>query len=136
MSQVTELGTTLASILKGLAVAATTMAAGLITVLMLTSVAERRVEIGVRRTVGAARARVLRQFLGETVVVTTAGGVIGIGAAIAGAIAAGRWQHLPTAIDWRLVLIDLGLSIGFGVVVGLYPAWSAARVDPIRAVRS
>lgn len=136
MSQVTELGSTLASILKGLAVAATLMAAALITALMLASVTERRVEIGVRRTVGAARNRVLRQFVGETVVVTTAGGIVGIGAAIAGAAAAGAWQHLPTAIDWRLVLFNLALSVGFGVVVGLYPAWSAARVDPIRAVRS
>jgi putative ABC transport system permease protein len=136
MSQVTELGSTLGAILKGLAVAATIMAAALITALMLTSVTERRVEIGVRRTVGAARGQVLRQFVGETVVVTTAGGLIGVGAAVAGAAAAGWWQHLPMAIDWRLVAANLGLSIGFGVVVGLYPAWSAARVDPIRAVRS
>lgn len=136
MSQVTQLGTTLGAILKGLAAAATIMAAVLITALMLTSVAERRVEIGVRRTVGAARGRVLRQFVGETVIVTTAGGIIGVGAAVAGASAAAAWQHLPMAIDWRLVAVDLGLSVAFGVVVGLYPAWSAARVDPIRAVRS
>ncbi len=136
MSQVTQLGTTLGAILKGLAAAAAIMAAVLITALMLTSVAERRVEIGVRRTVGAARGRVLRQFVGETVIVTTAGGIIGVGAAVAGASAAAAWQHLPMAIDWRLVAVDLGLSVAFGVVVGLYPAWSAARVDPIRAVRS
>lgn len=135
MSQVTELGSTFGAILKGLGVAATVMAAALITALMLTSVAERRVEIGVRRAVGAARGSVLRQFVGETVTVTTAGGLIGVGAAVAGASAAAWWQHLPMNIDWRLVVIDLGLSVAFGIVVGLYPAWRAAQVDPIRALR-
>jgi putative ABC transport system permease protein len=103
--------------------------------IMLVSVTERTREIGLRMAVGARGSDVLTQFLVEAVVMSLAGGVIGVAAGFAGGMA------LELATGWAIVvspgtvLLALGFSFGVGVFFGLYPARRAAALDPIEALR-
>ncbi len=103
--------------------------------IMLASVTERTREIGVRRAIGARRSQIISQFLIETVVLSTVGGVIGIsvGAFIPWSIS--RFAGMPTIVTmWSLVL-SLGISMTIGIIFGIYPAMRAAKLDPIVALR-
>jgi len=103
--------------------------------IMLASVTERTREIGIRRAIGARRSQIVGQFLIETVVLSTVGGVIGIsiGAFIPWSIS--RFAGMPTVVTlWSLVL-SLGISMSIGIIFGIYPAMRAARLDPIVALR-
>ncbi|MBU6372453.1 MAG: ABC transporter permease [Alphaproteobacteria bacterium] len=103
--------------------------------IMLVSVTERTREIGLRKALGARKGDILRQFGLEAVVLSCAGGVVGL---VIGSLAA--WG-LTTAIDLPLLLgldtglIALGFSAAVGVIFGAYPAWRAAQLDPIEALR-
>ncbi len=108
--------------------------------IMLVTVTERTREIGVRRAIGATPAQVMTQFLLEAGLIALAGGAIGvlggIGlswlAAFALTKAVGAWQlHVET---WSIAL-GLGLSLSTGIAFGLFPAWRAARLDPVEALR-
>ncbi|CAN91163.1 hypothetical protein sce1006 [Sorangium cellulosum So ce56] len=109
--------------------------------IMLVTVTERTREIGIRRAVGASPRAILLQFLCEAAAVSLLGGVLGVlsGLALswlASALLArmvGRWAFQVE--PWSLFL-GLGLSVTIGVVFGFYPAWRAARLDPIEALRS
>jgi putative ABC transport system permease protein len=103
--------------------------------IMLVSVTERTREIGVRMAVGARSWHILGQFLGEALVLSLAGGAIGIalGLLIAGQLAA-RF-HMPSAIHWDVIALAVGFSAAVGVIFGLYPARKASRLDPIDALR-
>lgn len=136
MEQVEEVDTTLSSVLVGIAVIATLIGGVVIMSLMLIAVSERRREIGVRRAVGATRGDVLRQFLVEAALISALGGVVGVLLGVAGATVAAYQQQLPPAFLWGAMAGAVGLATLIGLVFGLQPAWRAANVDPIQALRS
>ena len=136
MAQVTRAGSTLARILIGVAAMALLIGAIVIMSLMSIAVAERRKEIGVRRSVGADRASIIFQFLLEAVLVSFSGGILGVLIGFGGMQLVARVQRLPLVIVWTTVLSAIVLSLLVGVIAGIYPAWKASRVDPIQALRS
>jgi putative ABC transport system permease protein len=108
--------------------------------IMLATVTERTREIGVRRALGAKRRDITMQFLIEAIVQTTAGalfGVIaGVGIAFLVPLVATLFNaHLPAKLNEFSFFLSLGVAIAVGTIFGLYPAWRAARLDPIEALR-
>lgn len=136
MARVTQAGGTLTKILTGTAILALFIGGLVIMGLMSIAVSERRKEIGVRRSVGAARTDIVAQFLAEAAIVALVGGIVGVAFGVAGMQVASRIQKLPQAIVWQPFVLAILLSIFIGVVFGTYPAWKASRVDPIQALRS
>jgi putative ABC transport system permease protein len=103
--------------------------------IMLASVAERTREVGIRRAVGASQRDIAAQFLVEASLLTGVGGVIG---AALGLVAAGLIQAVagwPTAVSASMLLAALLTAIGVGVGFGSYPAWQAAQLQPMEALR-
>lgn len=114
--------------------------------IMLATVTERTREIGIRRALGAKQKDIVMQFLVEAVVQTTVGGLCG---AVIGILAVfaipGVWEairpwfeseaRLPASLHVRSIFLSVGVSILVGMVFGLYPAWRAAKLDPIEALR-
>jgi len=103
--------------------------------IMLASVTERTREIGIRRAIGAKRKQIIFQFLIETVVLSTIGGVIGLGLGILIPTLITYFAKMPTVITTASILLPLFISVAVGIIFGLYPAASAAKVDPIIALR-
>jgi putative ABC transport system permease protein len=103
--------------------------------IMLVSVTERTREIGIRLAVGARQADVMTQFLIESVVISSLGGVIGIVIGAAGSLILGHVTGWSTAIPPSAIAIAVGFSAAVGVFFGLYPARQASRLDPIQALR-
>jgi len=103
---------------------------------MLISVRERTPEIGLRRALGATRGDVRVQFLMESALLAGAGGVLGVVAGVAAALAVSRLGYWPTVISWPAALAGLAFSVGVGLVFGIYPAVRAAALEPIEALRS
>jgi putative ABC transport system permease protein len=102
--------------------------------IMLVSVTERTKEIGIRKAVGATQADILIQFLIEALVLTAIGGGLGL---LLGEIASllMNWlSPLPAYVPLWTVLVGIGVSGAIGVLSGLYPAWKAARLDPVVAL--
>jgi putative ABC transport system permease protein len=103
--------------------------------IMLANVMQRTKEIGIRRAVGASRKDILWQFLTEAVIVSVAGGLIGIalGAGISGTVTLyAKWK---TVISIRAVLLAFFISAGVGIIFGIYPARRSAELDPVEALR-
>jgi len=103
--------------------------------IMLVAVTERTKEIGIRKSLGARQRDILRQFLFESATLSAIGGLIGlIIAELAGFIITAVF--FPTKIPLWTAALAIGVSGGVGAVAGLYPAWKAARLDPIEALRA
>lgn len=136
LKQITDVGTTLGTVMNGVAWIATLIGGVVIMALMLVGVSERRREIGVRRAVGATRGDIRSQFLVEAAVISGFGGLLGIVLGAGGATLAAVLQKLPPAWMWSTILLAAVMSVVVGLVFGLLPAWRAAQVDPIEALRS
>jgi putative ABC transport system permease protein len=104
--------------------------------LMLISVSERRKEIGLRRSVGASRQDILVQFILEAALISSFGGLVGIALGLGGTNLVARIQHLPPIFALQALEWTAGLSVGLGLVFGIYPAWRATQVDPVKALRT
>jgi putative ABC transport system permease protein len=103
--------------------------------IMLASVTERTREIGIRRAIGAKRKQIILQFLIEAVVLSCVGGILGLAVGVAIPFFITWFAKMPTVITLPGILLPLGVSLGIGIVFGLYPAARAAKVDPIVALR-
>jgi putative ABC transport system permease protein len=103
--------------------------------IMLVSVTERTREIGLRMAVGARARDVLRQFLIEAVLLSVLGGAVGVALGTFGARAIANNLHWPTHISTSAIWIAFGVSAAIGITFGYYPAFRAARLDPIDALR-
>jgi len=104
--------------------------------IMLVSVTERTKEIGIRKSIGARRIDILKQFLAESTLLSLCGGAIGIGIAWLIAKLVAVLFSIPTALPMVAVTMALAVSASVGLVSGVYPAWRAARLDPIEALRA
>ncbi len=103
--------------------------------IMLASVTERTREIGIRRAIGARRSQIIGQFLTETIVLVVVGGLIGVGLGVLIPEVIEKFARMPTVVTAWSVLSSLGISAAVGIVFGLYPAYRAAMLDPIIALR-
>lgn len=103
--------------------------------IMLVSVTERTREIGLRMAIGARRSDVLTQFALESVALSLLGGLIGLILGVGGALVMSRFGDWPAAIPAWAAPLAIGFSTFVGVVFGAYPAWRAAQLDPIEALR-
>lgn len=103
--------------------------------IMLASVTERTKEIGIRRAIGAKRKQIIGQFLIETVVLSVTGGLIGIGIGLLIPWLITVFAQMPTAVTMWSVMLSVVISVGIGIVFGMYPAMRAANLDPIVALR-
>ena len=103
--------------------------------IMLASVTERTREIGIRRALGAKRWDITYQFLVETILLSSVGGLLGVALGISLPLIVSRVAHLETEISFWAVGISFSISVGIGVIFGLYPARRAAMMDPIQALR-
>lgn len=103
--------------------------------IMLATVTERTREIGIRRAIGAKRSDIVAQFLMETMVLSTTGGILGIFVGIAIPLVVTSYSEIETALSVWPIVLAFGISLLAGVVFGVYPARRAAMLDPIEALR-
>ncbi|MCB9876384.1 MAG: ABC transporter permease [Planctomycetes bacterium] len=102
---------------------------------MLATVTERTREIGIRRALGAKKKHIIQQFLVEAGVLSALGGVVGVGIGIALPHLITAWFGQKTITLPQHVLLAFGISAAVGVAFGIYPAWRAANMDPVEALR-
>ena len=103
--------------------------------IVLATVLERTREIGIRRSIGARRFDIVRQFLTESVLISVAGGLLGIGFGFFLAWLIARTAEWKTIVTSASVVIAFGVSVAVGVIFGIYPAMKASRINPIDALR-
>jgi putative ABC transport system permease protein len=103
--------------------------------IMTISVTERTREIGLRKALGARRQEILFQFLAEAAVLTSLGGILGIAIGSAIGVAISLATGFPVSLPWWSFAVGLGFSAAVGIFFGMVPAFRAARLDPIEALR-
>jgi len=103
--------------------------------IMLASVSERTREIGIRRALGARKRDIIIQFLSETLMLTIAGGILGICLGTCIPFFVTYFGNMPTVVTAGSLVLAFGISATVGLIFGLYPAYRAANVDPIESLR-
>jgi putative ABC transport system permease protein len=103
--------------------------------IMLVSVTERTKEIGIRKSIGAKKQNILMQFLFEAVLLSLVGGLMGIAVGIIGGNAVAGMMNATAVFPWGWAIAGMLVCSGIGVTFGFYPAWKAASLDPIEALR-
>jgi putative ABC transport system permease protein len=104
--------------------------------IMLVTVTERTREIGIRKSLGARRKDILAQFLVESTTLSMVGGLIGLGIAYGISLLLVKFTPIPAELPVWAAVLAIGVSSGVGLVFGIYPAWKAAKLDPIVALRA
>jgi putative ABC transport system permease protein len=107
---------------------------GVIAIMMI-AVTERTREIGIRKAIGATQREILWQFLFEAVTVTCIGAIIGMAIGAGGAYLVAALTPIPAAVPLGAILAALGMAAIAGVAFGMWPAWKAAKMDPVEALR-
>jgi putative ABC transport system permease protein len=102
---------------------------------MLASVAQRTSEIGLRLAIGASERAVQAQFLGEAVLLSLVGGLLGVALSTGGTVILGQLLEWPLEIPPEAIVLALFFAAGVGIFFGYYPARRAARLDPISALK-
>ena len=103
--------------------------------IMLVSVSERTAEIGLKKALGARKKRILAQFLAESALLTSIGGVLGVAAGLVLAQVIARMSGTPAAVSVPSIFLGVAFSMAIGIVFGLLPSVKAANLDPIEALR-
>ncbi len=103
--------------------------------IMLATVLERTREIGVRRAIGARQADIIRQFLTEAILISMLGGTMGVLFGLLLAWVIGAAAGYPTVVTTVSIVVAFSVSVGIGLLFGIYPAMQAAKLDPIEAIR-
>lgn len=103
--------------------------------IMLAAILERTREIGVRRAVGARQRDIVRQFVIEAVLISFAGGLLGIGVGFGMSEMIAWFAGWSTVVTAASILLAFAVSLSVGLVFGIYPAMKAARLDPVEAIR-
>ena len=135
METLEESNQTFTNLILGIAVVSLLVGGIGIMNIMLVSVTERTKEIGLRKAVGAQRIDILIQFLVESTTLALIGGVVGVGIGIAGAeVVASIWGW-RTLVSLTYGIVSFIVSAFVGVFFGAYPAWKAAKLHPIDALR-
>ncbi len=104
--------------------------------IMLVTVTERTREIGIRKSLGARRRDILMQFLVESTTLSLVGGLIGLMIAYGVSLLLAKFTPVPAELPVWAAFLAIAVSSGVGVVFGIYPAWKAAKLDPIVALRA
>jgi putative ABC transport system permease protein len=107
---------------------------GVIAIMMI-AVTERTREIGIRKAIGATRREILWQFLFEAVTITCIGAVVGMAIGAGGAYLVAAFTPIPASVPFSAVIAALTMAAVAGVLFGMWPAWKAARMDPVEALR-
>jgi ABC-type antimicrobial peptide transport system permease subunit len=103
--------------------------------MMLTTVTERTKEIGLRKAIGAKRKDINSQFLGEAIMLTLIGGIIGVAVGWGISVLAYQFGGIATKMSYSSVLLAFGVSAFIGIVFGYYPASRASKLNPIDCLR-
>jgi putative ABC transport system permease protein len=103
--------------------------------IMLVSVTERTREIGVRKAIGARKGDIIRQFLLEAIMLSELGGLAGIAVGIGGGNGIALWLDLSMVFPYGWAIAGLVVCSVIGITFGAYPAWRAASLDPVDALR-
>ncbi len=131
----TQVTGTMTTLLSGIAAISLLVGGIGIMNIMLVTVIERTREIGLRKALGARRKTIIAQFLTEAILLTFAGGILGIVLGLIISAVAAKLLSLPVTLSSFGVMLSVGVSVGIGVLFGWYPAQKASRLAPIEALR-